>query len=530
MEKNVLETIVESKKLPVLFVGSGISKRYLYNYPTWDELLELSFKKYNSDIFQLQKHKDSLRRQNLSDFEINSKLASIIEDEFNAAFFDRKIKLNIGNSKNPEWVKRNISPYKMFLSSYFKKMHLRKGHLIEQEIEHFKLLKNKISAVITTNYDLFLETFIFPDDYTVFTNQTQLFNSDSYNIAEIYKIHGSATDANSIIITEQDYNTFNDSRKLIIAKMLTLFAESPIIFLGYSFTDENIQGIITDFLNCLSPVQLQSIHKHFIFISYKKGELGLQQIQRTILTRQGNEIPITEIQTDNYLKVYETLNKVTPGISPAKIRATKRVVKNIVDSSLSSTDADATIVGLDDLNNLNLSNKPLAIAIGYRESILNKIGYGIFDDTLIFEDILYDNKHFDADFMCSDRFKSISHTRLLPVFKYVKSSTQHIDPLSHLGIYIEKHNSVDSIIAKNIQKTLKNVPEINDFSTLTTQLNCITGLNKKAGLLLKNITSFSISEIREICKQLFVSNKEEVKTSTNFKRCVMYIDLKENHI
>ena len=138
MEKNVLETIVESKRLPVLFVGSGISKRYLYNYPTWGELLELSFKKYNSDIFQLQKHKDSFRRQNLSDFEINSKLASIIEDEFNAAFFDRKIKLTIGNSKNPEWVKRNISPYKMFLSSYFKRMHLRKGHLIEQEIEHFK--------------------------------------------------------------------------------------------------------------------------------------------------------------------------------------------------------------------------------------------------------------------------------------------------------------------------------------------------------------------------------------------------------
>ena len=120
MEKNVLDKIVDSKKLPVLFIGSGISKRYLFNYPTWDELLELSFKKYNSDIFQLQKHKDALFRQNLSDFEINAKLASIIENEFNAAFFDRKIKLNIGNAKNPEWVKRGISPYKMFLSSYFK--------------------------------------------------------------------------------------------------------------------------------------------------------------------------------------------------------------------------------------------------------------------------------------------------------------------------------------------------------------------------------------------------------------------------
>lgn len=529
MEKNVLDKIVDSKKLPVLFIGSGISKRYLFNYPTWDELLELSFKKYNSDIFQLQKHKDALFRQNLSDFEINAKLASIIENEFNAAFFDRKIKLNIGNAKNPEWVKRGISPYKMFLSSYFKKMHLRRGHLIEQELERFKQLKNKISAIITTNYDLFLETFIFPDDYTVFTNQTQLFNSDSYNIAEIYKIHGSATDANSIIITEQDYRTFNDSRKLIIAKMLTLFAESPIVFLGYSFTDENIQGIISDFLGCLSPIQLQSIHNHFIFISYKKGELNLQQIQRTITTRQGNEIPITEIQTDNYLKVYESLNKITPGISPVKIRATKRIVKNIVDNNLSSDNVEATIVGLDDLNNMNFSNKPLAIAIGYRESILNKFGYGIFDDTLIFEDILYDNKHFDADSMCSDRFKSIPHTRLLPVFKYVKATTLHIDPLSHLGAYIEKHNSIDLIITKKIQKSLKNVPTINNFNDLLAEIDNVTGLNKKAGLLLKNITSFNISKIREICKCLYSSDKEEIKTSTHFKRCVMYIDLMENY-
>lgn len=529
MEKNVLDKIVDSKKLPVLFIGSGISKRYLFNYPTWDELLELSFKKYNSDIFQLQKHKDALFRQNLSDFEINAKLASIIENEFNAAFFDRKIKLNIGNAKNPEWVKRGISPYKMFLSSYFKKMHLRRGHLIEQELERFKQLKNKISAIITTNYDLFLETFIFPDDYTVFTNQTQLFNSDSYNIAEIYKIHGSATDANSIIITEQDYRTFNDSRKLIIAKMLTLFAESPIVFLGYSFTDENIQGIISDFLGCLSPIQLQSIHNHFIFISYKKGELNLQQIQRTITTRQGNEIPITEIQTDNYLKVYESLNKITPGISPVKIRATKRIVKNIVDNNLSSDNVEATIVGLDDLNNMNFSNKPLAIAIGYRESILNKFGYGIFDDTLIFEDILYDNKHFDADSMCSDRFKSIPHTRLLPVFKYVKATTLHIDPLSHLGAYIEKHNSIDLIITKKIQKSLKNVPTINNFNDLLAEIDNVTGLNKKAGLLLKNITSFNISKIREMCKSLYSSDKEEIKTSTHFKRCVMYIDLMENY-
>lgn len=121
MQKNVLEKLVESKKLPVLFVGSGISKRYLYRYPNWNELLELSFKKYNSDMFQFQKHIDSMNRKGLSDFEINASLATIIENEFNAAFFDRKITLNIGNKKNPNWVRQGISPYKMFLSSFFKK-------------------------------------------------------------------------------------------------------------------------------------------------------------------------------------------------------------------------------------------------------------------------------------------------------------------------------------------------------------------------------------------------------------------------
>ena len=85
-------------------------------------ITENCFKKYNSDIFQFQKHKEALLRKDLTSFEINTTLASIIENEFNAAFFDRKIKLNIGNSKNPNWVRKGISPFKMFLSSYFRNL------------------------------------------------------------------------------------------------------------------------------------------------------------------------------------------------------------------------------------------------------------------------------------------------------------------------------------------------------------------------------------------------------------------------
>lgn len=529
MASNALERLVESNKLPVLFIGSGISKRYLCNYPDWNELLEIAFKKYNSDIFQLQKYKESFLRQGYSAFEINTKLATIIENDFNAAFFDRKIKLNIGNNKNPNWVRKGISPFKMYLSSYFKKMKLYRRNDLNLELDKFKLLKSKISAIITTNYDLFLENEIFPNDYSIFVNQSDLFGSDSYNIAEIYKIHGSATDASSIVITEDDYMKFNESRKLLIAKMLTLFSESPIVFLGYSFTDENIQNIIVDFLSCLSLTQLENIREHFIFISYKKGERKLVEIHRTITTQSGEDIPITEISTDNFGLVYDILNQITPGVSPIKIRETKRVIKTIVDANIASAQAESVIIGLDDLTKIDLSSKPLAIAIGYKENILSKFGYGLFEDDLIFEDILYNNKNFNPDSMCIDRFKSLAYTRLLPVFKYVKNSSTPIIPGSKLDIYISKHDSIEKIISKNIEKTINALPIYTDYTKLMTEINSNPNVQKKSGLLLKNLYNLTNEQIRSSCKEIFEYNRDEAMKSTHFKRCVMYLDLKENH-
>lgn len=521
---NTLEKIVTNRHLPILFVGSGLSKRYLYKYPTWDELLKHSFSKFNNDLFQYHKLVDMYTRQGYSNFEIYTKLGTYIEDEFNKAFFDRKIK--IGNSDNPSWVTRGISPYKMFLSRYFKRLRLNRN--TQDELNKLKLLKNKISAVITTNYDKLIEEEIFSSDYSVFIHQNELFSNESYNIAEIYKIHGCVSDASSIIITENDYRNFKESRKLIIAKMLTLFAESPIIFMGYSLTDEDIRDIIVDFLSCLTPKELNGIEEHFVFISWKENEQDLVEIKRTITTKNGVEIPITEIQTDNFTKVYDTLNQIVPGVSPLKIRETKRVIKKIVDENISSENAESIIVGLDDLQNVDLSSKPLAIAIGYRESILNKYGYGMLSDELIFEDILYDNKKFDADNMCFERYKSISATRLLPVFKYAKLTTIPISKESKLYAYMNSHHSWEQLVPRNILKSIASVPEFDDEQSIQNEIANTEGINKQAGILLKNIKQISLANAREICKQLFISDKVAAIKSTHFKRCVMYIDLMEN--
>lgn len=67
----------------------------------------------------------------------------------------------------------------------------------------------------------------------------------------------------------------------------------PLSLMGYSFTDENIQRIIEEFLSCLTSRELKTISSHFVFISYKRGERRLVERKRTLFTANKVEIPIT---------------------------------------------------------------------------------------------------------------------------------------------------------------------------------------------------------------------------------------------
>lgn len=525
MAIEALQKIIDSKRMPVLFIGSGLSRRYLYNFPDWETLLKESFKKINSDPFHYQKHYDRLNRAGLSSFEIYKELGSIAENEFNEAFYSRKVKIN---TTGKHWIETGVSPYKMYLALKFKKMKFYKSSQNLEEIKEFKKLKNKISAVITTNYDKFLESFIFDTDYSVYKRQYEMFSASSYNIAEIYKIHGCITDADSIIITKEDYAKFETSRRLFIAKMLTLFAESPIIFLGYSFTDENIQKIVQDFLECLSPHDLSTIHEHLIFISWKKGCSEINEIRRSIMTSSGKEIPITELQTDNYLKIYQTLNEIMPGISPARIRETKRIVKKIVDISIEQGQETSLMVNIDDLDKIS-NTKALAIAVGYKSDFVQESGYKAFPESIIYEDILKDNQHLDPRKVCFDRYTSISHQRVLPIFKYAKKIASEISENERLLSYIKSKDAKEKILSKTLNNQIQNYPALTSKSEVDSRLDDYETINKKCMLILKNIHILTTDDIRNYCIYMFDDFIANGMKDTHFKRCVLYLDFLENY-
>ena len=252
------------------------------------------------------------------------------------------------------------------------------------------------------------------------------------------------------------------------------------------------------------------------------------EIERTITTKNGVEIPFVEIQTDNYGAIYDKLSEIVPGISPVKVRETRRVVKTIVNQNIESASAESIIVGIDDLANMDLSGKPLAIAIGYKENILNKYGYGLLEDNQIFEDIIYDNKQLDDEAMCSERYKNIVVSRLMPVFKYVKKQT--IAENSKLWIYIQAHNSIDKIISKNVVKTLKNIPEYTNYADVKEHMMRENTCRRTAMIILKNIELLSVDELRDACKYLACTYPIEYVNETNSKRCVLCLDFKENYI
>ena len=65
--------------------------------------------------------------------------------------------------------------------------------------------------------------------------------SKNHEIGEIYKIHGCVTEPETIMITSEDYQMIEEKNKYLAAKLLTIFIEHPIVFIGYSINDEDIK-------------------------------------------------------------------------------------------------------------------------------------------------------------------------------------------------------------------------------------------------------------------------------------------------
>lgn len=306
------EEIVRSfPSTPFLFIGSGLSRRYL-NLPNWDGLLSEFSRRISSDPLKFQELK-------LKSQQNNELIGSILEKEFNDLWFsDKSFRTN--NDFILNHVYRGVSPFKAEVAFYIKNNFSINNDYLE-EIEILKsVTENNISGIITTNYDDLPE--IITRNYKTYQSQDELITSSPQNIGEIFKIHGSIEDPKTIVITQSDYADFDRKSQYLAAKLLTIFMEYPIIFIGYSISDSNIRKILTSIVECFSDKrnELDFFEKRLFLIQHSTGKNKDKiQVSKHSIDISGTLIPLTRIDTDNFKELFSALKYKKNRISSSTI-------------------------------------------------------------------------------------------------------------------------------------------------------------------------------------------------------------------
>lgn len=300
----IQDVISQFNTTPFIFAGSGITRRY-YRLPDWQGLLSVFARKINDDEFAYRSYENRAKYERDSN-DIMPFIATLIEKDFNEVWFENKKGIRSDSEDVLQNVAAGTSPFKAEVCSYIK----GKNIVAEDYIEELKKLKNisenNIAGVITTNYDEFFENVF--DGYKTFVGQDELVFSQLQGIAEIYKIHGSVSNADSIVINYDDYQIFRDKSKYLASKLMTIFMEYPIVFMGYSLTDPDIGAILSDIVQCLPEDKLLLMKKRFVFVEHSANEAGAVVSSHSMVFGE-KTIEMTKITLSDFGLLYDALSK-----------------------------------------------------------------------------------------------------------------------------------------------------------------------------------------------------------------------------
>ena len=288
---------------PFLFIGSGLSRRYL-GLEDWDGLLRrfAALTDFPYEYFRSTGNG------------LPPAIATEIARELHTVWWQNE-RFEDARNRYRSDVTRSDSALKIEISQYLENVSARRtaGSEFAEELEI--LAKGTIDGVITTNWDLLLED-VFPA-FEVYAGQDELLFSASQGIGEIYKIHGCCSKPNSLIATAQDYERFEKRNPYLAAKLLTIFAEHPIIFLGYSINDQNISTIIQSIALCLTSENINKLRDRLILVRWDSTEEGYRWEDSTLVTH-GFSIPVKTATTNSFLPVFNCLASL-PRKFPARV-------------------------------------------------------------------------------------------------------------------------------------------------------------------------------------------------------------------
>lgn len=320
MTSEIEDTLSEYECQPILFVGSGLSQRY-FGAPTWNGLLE-----------------ELAEDCPLIDKPLNYYLEDNTYPEVGSVFAQkyREWAWNLHGEEN------DIFPTCLY-SSEDPEIYMKyrvANHLSEKtpdtmsdvdeswgpELESLQNIQPH--AIITTNYDTFLET-VFPEYKSVIGEE--IYSVDYTSIGEIFKIHGCVTEPSKLVLTEADYNEFQQKKQYLSAKLLTYFAEHPILIAGYSVEDPNIQSILSDIDRLLATKEGDLI-PNIYHISWEPGieDSDTPSRRKIVPIESDRRVRVKSIHSESYEWVYDAFGSGGT-ISGVKLKLLRKLLANTYD-------------------------------------------------------------------------------------------------------------------------------------------------------------------------------------------------------
>lgn len=450
---------------PFLFIGSGFSRRYL-GLGDWRGLLTQFCKPIKDFGYYSAKANGSLPLA-----------ASYMAEDFNDWWWSAS-ETEGSRQKFSAEVKVQSDALKYEISKYIGNFSLEDARKSTSGSEISSLSEVTGDGIITTNWDFLLEE-LFPD-YKVFVGQNELLFSNPQAIGEIYKIHGSASKPQSLILTDHDYKEFTEKNPYLAAKLVTIFVEHPIVFIGYSITDPHIKSIIMSIAKCLSQDKISSFQDNLIFI--QRAEEGCEQaIEKTTIQTDDFSVTMTVIKANDFSDVYSALSGTKRKIPARVLRFFKEQLYELVHAP-ASDEKKLAVIDYEEIDSAEEIEFVVGVGVAKRQNefgekivqqvqdALAKKGYEGINAEEVFVDCLADVSRFTASDLLSSAYPGYgrSNRTFIPVYRYLRDAGIN----SKEELLVSSYEGAKKIVEK-LERATYSLPSYasrfkNEFEKLTT--------------------------------------------------------------
>ena len=270
---------------------------------------------------------------------------------------------------------------------------------------------------------------------------------------------------------------------MISAKILSNLIQSPIIFLGYSLTDRNVQKLLVDFASQLPNDDMRKNNNRITVVEYEKDN---HDFTEQIVNNPSLNISHSILKTDNYKQIFSDIGKINQGLTPYEVNRFQESVKTIVVTAGKIGKLDSYLVSPQNLDTLpeDIKKRRIVVALGDKKNMFVNPSYIDY-----VEDYFKDGGTFLPEVAL--RFIANENTQArIPLVKYLKD----VD-----------YDKFEFLSKKQKEKIAK---RIDKMGTLQDIIDTVPRHNKKIYNDLQSILELNAPKTREL--ELISYNIERV--------------------